>query len=195
MELTMDLQKAVEEVLAPLDQWSKRCHEASVTLVESRIIQGMRIARGSCIAVPGQHSWVTVGDPYSSQSLVVDPTLWSYRGTTAKVFIGMREVWKHTPHGSGNIFKWGRPPQATGPVIELEPPAEGWSWDARVFLEILGPLDHAGWSLLAHAPVQGWPSREILTQLLKHPTLGPRIPIDIVGMVIGSECNGLYPQS
>jgi hypothetical protein len=190
-----DLRHLAEQALKPLKQWSRNCHAASVALVKSGAIPGARVARGSCRVVPGQHSWVTIGDPYASNVVILDPTLWSYTLISPEVYVGNRNKWNYRPHGSGSIFTWGRPPEAKGRVVKLKPPAGGWSADAKTFLEMLGPLDEEGWKVLAHAPVQGWPAAEILSQLYGHPVLGVFIPVDIVGMVIGEDCNGLYPRS
>lgn len=189
------LKMAAEKVLAPMSQWKDRCHEASVALVRSGVIKGARVARGSCRLVPSQHSWVVLGDPYLTATVILDPTLWGHTRVSPEVWIGKRNRWGHRPHGAGNIYDWGRPNPPTGKVITLTPPKGGWSGIAESFLKQLGPLDFEGWRVLTQAPVQGWPATEILTQLRKHPQLGAFIPIDIVGMVIGDECGGLYPRS
>lgn len=190
-----EMKRKAEAALDPMRQWSKRCHEASVALVRSGAFPGARVARGVCNGVGGQHSWVVLGDPYDQKATILDPTLWSYTGVASEVYVGDCKKWRHRPFGTGNIFEWGRPPEPTGKVVKLTPPKGGWSEAAHHFLMVLGPLDLEGWAVLAHAPVQGWPAKEILGQIRKHPGLEQRIPIDIVGMVLQEQCDGLYPRS
>lgn len=195
MENDRELQSLAQEVLAPMRQWENRCHEASVKLVASGVIKGLRVARGSCRLVPSQHSWAVLGNPYDKGALILDPTLWSHTRVSPEVFVGTGKKWGHKPHGSGSIFEFGRPPLPTGKIVKLAPPKEGWSTAAKGFLAVIGPLDFEGWSVLAHCPVGGWPSKEILGQLRKHPQLGNFIPIDIVGMLLEDTCGDLYPRS
>lgn len=64
-----------------LEAWAQQCHAASVRLVNSGVFGGqfVRVARGGCRGVFGQHSWVVVGrDCYADDALIVDATLWSY---------------------------------------------------------------------------------------------------------------------
>jgi hypothetical protein len=79
-------------------------------------------------------------------------------------------------------------------AYRLQPPEGGWSAHAKEFLKVLGPIDLHGWHILANAPVQGWPAREIMAQMQKDPNLRAHIPIDIVGMVLDAVPD-LYPKS
>jgi hypothetical protein len=193
-----DLKTVAEEVLAPLDDWDLRCHAASVALMRSGRFGTCRVARGWCEGVPGQHSWLVLGDDcYANKAVVVDPTLWSYDQTVEGVWVGKANV-RHRPHGAGSIWAWGRPNDPTGPVVKLTP-REPFSPPALAFLEMLGPLDEAGWIALAHAPVEGWPAGEIIDALCEtpHPTIPDQtfeayVPIDIVGMVTARNPKGLY---
>jgi hypothetical protein len=187
------------EVLAPLEDWAAQCHAASVKLVQSGRFDVCRVARGSCTGVGGQHSWVVLGDDcYDMDATLIDPTLWSYDDTVTGVWVGTYRDGKHTPHGKGSIWAWGRPDEATGPVIELTP-REPFSQSALDFLELLGPLDREGWIMLAHAPVEFWPAAEIIDAMCEtpHPTIPNQtlegyVPIDIVGMVTTRNPGGLY---
>ena len=185
-----ELVRLATEVLAPLDQWALKCHGAALTLVQSGRFGTCRVARGWGEGVTGQHSWVVLGnDCYDERATVIDPTLWSYDEKVQGVWVGSYRHGKHEPHGKGSIWKWGRPNEATGPVIELTP-RKPFSRSARGFLDILGPLDKEGWIMLAHAPVEGWPAAEIIDALCEtpHPTIKGQtfeayVPIDIVGML------------
>lgn len=187
--------RLAEGALAPMKRWSKQCHAASVRLVESGVIPGARVARGTCRMVPGQHSWVCIGDPYADNVLILDPTLWSYTGVAAEVWVGERKRFNHRPFGYGNIFAWGRPPNCKlKQAVSLPEPEGGWTSAAKTFLEMLGPIDMDGWRILAHAPVQGWPATEIMTQMCRHSeSMRMMIPVDIRGMVC-NEVTELYPK-
>lgn len=191
-----DLKHTAERALEPMRQWGQRCHEASVALVSSGAIRGLQVARGTCMAIGGQHSWVTMGDPYNIHTIILDPTLWSYTSVAPEVYVGNANKWRHRPKGSGDIFMWGRPPEVPErKAYRLKPPKRGWSPHALQFLMVLGPIDLDGWRMMANAPVQGWPATEIMTQMFADEKIKAFIPADIVGMVIGNECGGLYPRS
>lgn len=181
----------IEEVLHPLDRWAYQCHGASVALVRSGVLPPSRVARGSCEGVGGQHSWVVLGDDcYDDDATIIDPTLWSYDTSVKGVWVGSYRDGRHTPHGKGSIWDWGRPDDPVGPVVELTP-RQPWSGAARRFLDRLGPLDQRGWTVLAHAPVEGWPAGEIIDAMCESGMEG-RVPIDIVGMVTDRNPGGLY---
>jgi hypothetical protein len=181
-----------EEVLAPLDGWANQCHAAALKLVKSGRFGACRVARGGCEGVPGQHSWVVLGDDcYDDHATIIDPTLWSYDETVEGIWVGTYQDGKHVPHGKGSIWNWGRPDTPTGPVVELTP-RKPFSREAQGFLDVLGPLDHAGWAMLAHAPVEGWPAAEIIDAIYNTPELTTWVPIDIVGMITDRNPKGLY---
>jgi hypothetical protein len=177
-----DLKAAALEVLAPLEAWAYQCHAASITLVQSGVLGPSRVARGSCKGVGGQHSWVVLGsDCYDGRADVVDPTLWSYDPNVTDLWCGGYRDGRHEPFGKGNIFRWGRPDEPSGPAMELTP-RQPWSRKAVHFLDLLGPLDKKGWIQLAHAPVEGWPSAEIIDAICES-GLDGYVPIDIKGML------------
>jgi hypothetical protein len=128
-------------------------------------------------------------DCYDKNATVVDPTLWSYDETVEGIWTGKASERPHDPFGAGSIWQWGRPNEATGEVITLD---GEFSSAARVFLDMLGPLDLEGWSVLAHAPVEQWPSKEILAAMYRDKRISARIPIDIVGMATDENPRGLY---
>lgn len=174
---------------APLTDFSHQCHAASLALVRA-LGEGHRVARGSVLGVPGQHSWVVVGnDCYDPRIKVIDPTFWSYAGTKPAIWSGMAMTKGYRPHGTGNIWDFGRPPQSTAEPIEL---AVEVSDRAKLFLSLCGPLDRRGWAFLANAPVGGWPAREIIEAMLDTPGLAVLIPYDIVGMLTDRNPSGLY---
>jgi hypothetical protein len=181
-----------EQVLAPLDRWAGQCHAASVKLVRSGRFGTCRVARGACSGVGSQHSWLILGSNcYEDDATIIDPTLWSYDDTVTGVWVGTYQDGRHQPHGKGFIFEWGRPGGARGPVMTLTP-RKPFSRAAQGFLDILGPLDFDGWSVLAHAPVQGWPAGEIFDAMQNTDGLAGRVPIDILGMVTDLNPSGLY---
>lgn len=190
--MTVDV-NAVRAALEPLDRWTRQCHAASLALVRSGALNThARVARGFHPDVPGQHSWVVLGDDcYDPDATVVDPTLWSYQEADPYIAVGAGAD-GYRPHGAGTIWTWGRPNYPTGPLVELAAPEGGWSDAAARFLSILGPLDFEGWCQLAHAPVGGWPAGEILGAMWNDDRLGARVPIDVVGMASDLNPNGLY---
>jgi len=181
------------EVLAPLDAWAHQCHAASLKLVrDGKPLGARRVARGGCKGVGGQHSWVVLSDDcYDDRAVIIDPTLWSYDASVTGVWVGTYRDGRHVPHGKGFIWDWGRPERAGGPVVKLTP-ARPFSSAALGFLDLLGPLDRDGWVTLAHAPVEGWPSDEILAAIENTPGLTGRVPIDILGMATDLNPKGLY---
>lgn len=186
--------KAIEELLDPLDKWSHQCHAASLKIVKSGILAESRVARGMASGVGSQHSWVVFGmDCYDTRATIIDPTLWSYRDDVDGIWVGSLADEMHTPHGTGNIFDWGRPDYPTEETIALKEPEGGWSDRARLFLDILGPLDETGWRRLCGAPVSDWTAGEIFGAICDTFDWGEAvIPIDILGMTTLRDPGGLY---
>ena len=181
-----------EEVLAPLDDWAAQCHAASLKLVKHGDLGACRVARGACRGVGGQHSWVVLGDDcYDERATIIDPTLWSYDDTVSGIWVGTYRDGRHTPHGKGSIWQWGRPDKPTGPIVTLTP-RQSFSPTAQDFLELLGPLDFKGWAMLAHAPVEHWPAGEIIAAINSTEGLSALVPIDILGMTTDLNPKGLY---
>lgn len=179
----------VRKVLGPLDYWGHKCHGASAEIVKAELFE-CRVARGFCKGVASQHSWVVVGDDcYAEHAAIIDPTLWSYDDSVKGIWTGTLADGRHRPHGRGSIWEWGKPTPGTGEPIDLEP-VKPFSESALRFLEVLGPLDRDGWSILAHAPVEDWPADEILPAI--NDTIGPLVPIDIIGMLTDRNPAGLY---
>lgn len=172
-----------------------RCHAVSLAIVQSGRIPGSRVARGTCRNVPGQHSWVVVGpDCYDPDARIVDPTLWAHAALGGqRVWHGTARQGWHVPHGAaGTIWTYGKPTWTGGTIIHLTPTAT-LSRTARQFLNILGPLDCAGWGMLANAPIGGnWPAAEIIAAMDDTPELAPLVPIDILGMLTDRNPGNLY---
>lgn len=190
---TADLAALAEGALdSPLSDWAHRCHEASIRIVKSGALGDCRVARGTCLGVGGQHSWVVGGDDcYDDEALIVDPTLWSYDPSVTGVWIGDGQDGRHSPHGAGNIFAWGRPENCARTAAVTLTPSKPLSARAANFIAMLGPLDRRGWATLAHAPVEGWPSGEIFAAMLDS-GMEAVIPIDTVGMTTDRNPSGLY---
>ena len=179
------------EVLAPLERWALNCHGASATLVQAGVLGPSRVARGTCTGVGGQHSWVVLGDDcYDQDATIVDPTLWSYDDTVKGIWVGTMRDGRHSPHGAGSIWRWGRPADPTGEIVTLTP-RRPWSHDAERFLELLGPLDQQGWIALAHAPVEGWPAAEFIDAMCESGLRG-YVPVDRVGMLTDRNPGNAY---
>jgi hypothetical protein len=190
-ELSSAQRAAVMDELEPLSQWARRCHGASIAIVNAEIFPVARVARGFTEGVTGQHSWVVLGDDcYDPKLTIVDPTLWSYDDAVQGIWVGRRMgKSSHVPHGAGSIWEWGRPVSGGEEIMKLEP-REPFSEQALRFLELLGPLDRQGWARLANAPVEGWPAAEIMPAI--NDTIGPLVPIDIIGMLTDRNPAGLY---
>jgi hypothetical protein len=182
---------------APLEQFAHQCHAASLALVRGGV--GLRVLRGSCAGVPGQHSWVlmdTGNDPggrgiYNPRAIVLDPTRWSYVGEAPYVLQVRAAVCGYVPHGAGSIWKYGRPLEPTGPVVPLTP-SRPLSRQAQTFLDLLGPLDRRGWAQLANGPMEGWPAGEVLAAMDDTPEVQALVPVDRLGMLTDCNPGGLY---
>ena len=183
----------LEAFLSPMTRWSQQCHAASLALVRSGLLPGSRVARGWASGVGGQHSWVVVGhDCYAPAALIVDPTMWSYRGTAPAIWIGTARAGIHVPqNGAGNIWTYGRPAPGNEPAIALTPKTP-LSSGARAFLEQLGPLDSRGWLSLLGSPVRGWPAAEIVAAIADTPSLAAYVPIDLLGVLTDRNPGKLY---
>ena len=181
--------EVAELIEIPVESWAQQCHAISLAIIQAGLVPGARVARGSCRGVGSQHSWIVDGwNCYDPDAKIIDPTLWSYVDGVDKIWYGGPKTHGHKPHGAGSIFQWGMPVNGDGPIIELE----GLSMYAKRFIEIVGPLDFKGWNMLLHAPVEGWPSAEIIDAASRDKRISACIPIDIVGMVTERNPNGLY---
>lgn len=192
-----ELQRVRDALGGHVTPWQERkqCHAAAIAIVRAEVFPSARVARGTCKGVGGQHSWVVVGDDcFDEDALVVDPTLCGYDPNAPGIrgiYVG-RAGDRHTPHhGYGSIWAWGKPVHQGGATIVLTPKV-ALSSKAENFLEILGPLDLAGWCKLLQAPINGWPAEEIIGAMLDTEELAPRVPIDTAGMVTRRNPQGLY---
>lgn len=181
----------------PFEKWAHQCHAVSIAIVKHYGIG--RVARGSARGVMGQHSWITLGDPYDPDATIVDPTLWSYDDTVTGIIVTTIDAGRHHPHGWAdglNIMAWGCPEAGGEPEIKLTPTTP-LSGHAVAFLDMCrsaaGPLDRRFYmSLASHAPVGGWPAAEIITALCETPELAFVVPVDIEGMLTDRNPGGLY---
>lgn len=174
-------------------QWQNQCHAASLALLRSgELGEPARVVRGVCDGVGAQHSWLVLGnDPWDTRATVVDPTLWGWDATVEGIWRGKASVRPHTPHGSGSIWTYGKPVHCGGDTIDLD--TSILTRDAQGFLAMIGPLDRRGWGVLAHAPVHGWPSKEIIGALHADERTTHLVPIDIAGMLLPElNIGGLY---
>lgn len=186
-------EQAVSEIIGePFESTRHRCHQVSLAIVRSGAIPGSRVARGMCDGVASQHSWVVVGDCYAPRAPIVDATLWSYDDAINGVWHGDTANGRHRAHGSqGTIWTYGRPAPPTEEPITLTP-QETLSARAREFLQMVGPLDRVGWSVLARSPVAGWPAGEILAAMDDTLAVRALVPIDRLGMLTDRNPAGLY---
>jgi hypothetical protein len=168
------------------------CHGASLALVKSGLYPGARVARGLAKGIVGQHSWVVAGDPYDPDAHIVDMTLWSYDPEVRAIWQGTGRDGVHAPHQSGHVLT-GTPPQHHGGETIHLTPRTPLGPRAADFLRLIGaPFDARGWMQVAHLPVQGWESREVIEAMLDTPSLAVFVPIDIQGMVTDRNPGGLY---
>ena len=179
-----------EQILDPVSDWARNCHAASLQIVREL---GGRVARGWCEGVSSQHSWAVIGnDCYDPKALIIDPTLWSYDNAVKGVWSGTLRDGRHHPHGAGSIWEFGRPAYPTGEIVSLTP-KKALSVKALRFLKRLGPLDRAGWHILAsRAPVGGWPAGEILAAVDDTKALSALVPVDRLGMLTDRNPGKLY---
>lgn len=197
--------------------WAHNCHVAAISVVNSGMFPGSRVARGSAHGVLGQHSWVVIPDnsddfpdtlanAYDPHARIFDPTLWSYDESVQGIWEGPN-LQRHRPKGLGHIEIFNLPyfHGETDDVIEM--PSEisnKLSYKARDFLVNIGAIDYKtrrtalpvrNWMALANAPVEGWPSAEIIDAMAQVDQLNVFIPIDIVGMLTTRNPGGLYLPS
>lgn len=113
---------------------------------------------------------------YAEDAEIIDPTLWSYVDFVDGIWYGDAGIGWYKPHGAGSLFDW-KPVTAGGDPIYLE----GLSKTAQIFMDMVYPSDLNGWhSLLAKAPVDGWPAREIYEAAYKNEDLRAFIPINLL---------------
>lgn len=184
----------VEEVIGiPFADWAHNCHGISLAIVKAGLVPGGRIARGTCLGVFGQHSWIVDGpNVYDRDARIIDPTLWSYRDDVDGIlFTTPDDKYEHRPHGHGNIWAWGRPESGDDEPMVL-PNADALSKEAKSFLRACGPLDRLGWgTLFSQAPVGGWPAGEIIGAACDA-GWEVLVPIDRIGMCTDRNPGGLY---
>lgn len=186
-----------EAVDLPVADWARMCHAVSLALVRSGLVTELtghraRVARGSTRGVGAQHSWAVLGDDcYSSTAVVVDLTLWSYDPSAPVVCVQRTGDRPHVPQQAGSIMARPLPEHQGGETIELAP-SRPLGLRAQSFLDLLGPLDARGWAMLAHGPMQDWPSPDIITAMKETPELAALVPIDVVGMLTEHNPGGLY---
>jgi len=170
------------------------CHSVSWHLIRSGLLgeggPSLRVARGACLGVGGQHSWVVMGHPYDDQAIIVDLTLWSYNPMQPRIWLGSMQSRLHRPKGYGQILQGPRPQSRGGEPVTVEVS----SAKAKAFLRMVGPLDYRGWGALwSHCGMLGWPAKEILEAFLdQHPKMAALVPIDIVGMMTDRNPQGTY---
>ena len=184
---------AIEEAVgSPAHQWEGNCHAISLAVLRTGMFGEGRVARGTAKHVASQHSWIILGDDvYDPKATVVDPTIQVSRGKDPLIWVG-KNMNLHRPHGTGNIWAFGRPPEPTEAIIRLNAQNDGTlSRQAQSFLDMCGPLDIRGWMALANSPVQGWPAAEIINAMCDS-GLEAYVPIDIVGMITDRNPRGLY---
>lgn len=192
-----DHEQIATDIGWPFADWSHQCHAVSIQIVKHYSIG--RVARGACRGVGGQHSWITLGDPYDPDATIIDPTLWSYDPSVEGILVTTIAAGAHRPHGWANgrtIWQWGVPESEGGPTIDLTPD-KPLSREAEAFLKAcrsaVTTLDRRfWWSLTNQAPLAGWPAREIIEAMYHTDLLAAILPVDIVGMVTDINPGGVY---
>lgn len=178
------------------DDFAHDCHSVSLALIRSGLLgEGgpeLRVARGSCKGVGGQHSWVVLGHPYDEDATIVDLTLWSYDKAQPRIWVGTQRSRLHRAKGQDHIWVTDKPQHRGGDTLAVS--KKGLSPSAARFLQTIGPLDPAGWGALwSRTGMLGWPAQEILEACLdQHRMMSALVPIDIVGMVTDRNPEELY---
>lgn len=185
-----------DKIGIPLDEWYGACHVVSLAIVQAGLLHGpagarVRVARGTCLGIGSQHSWISLGDPYDSKTEYVDPTSWCSTEDHPTIWTGKASQGDRIPHGTGSIWQYGKPVHQGGPIIELTP-TQPLSSAAKHFLDLVEPLDAQGWMVLANAPVGGWPAGEIFSAISDTDRLQAFVPIDVLGMTTDRNPGGLY---
>lgn len=200
--LALELQEVIERDLGPLERFSHQCHAASIQIVQSGVLgRPARVARGACKRVAGQHSWVVLsGEPgsmYREETLIIDPTLWSYDSSVEGIWLGTLEDGRHYPRGVGSIMHSGCPQSSGGEEIELNWPQHPSQlasyWLNSMFRKnASGPLDRKFWMGLSSGPMEDWPAREFIEAMANTDKLKALIPVDVLGMVTDLNPGKLY---
>uniref|UniRef100_A0AAU7J7T7 Uncharacterized protein n=2 Tax=unclassified bacterial viruses TaxID=12333 RepID=A0AAU7J7T7_9VIRU len=190
-----DVEALMTRINFPLDRVAKNCHAVSLSIVKSGILPRARVARGYAVGVTGQHSWV-VSDygpdgVYDSKAHIIDATLWSYDDSIPGVWQGAYDDDRHRPHGWGSVFDAARPYSHGGREIRLTVNFP-MSAEASDFIRMLGPLDAAGWQMVANLPVFGWPAAEVIRAMCETKATSVYVPIDIEGHLTDRNPGGLY---
>lgn len=186
--MNYDPEEWAKAIGVPLTDWKDRCHEISLACIRADLVEG-RVARGWAQGIGGQHSWIATGDPYDPADLIVDPTWWCWNQPDPTILQTNIRMGAHVPHGYGNIWSYGRPDRAEGPIVA---PPEGLSKAAMDFLDLIGPMDKRGWQVLLNAPVLGWPAAEIIEAASHVSELAANIPIDVLGMLTDQNPGEVY---
>lgn len=184
--------------------WADNPLKSSLALVHSGFFReqaiGARVVTGTHGSFDSDHTWIVfdaaverpedvdIFDPYTE---ILDLSLWSHMHGINLVQLADSSgdlLW--IPAGYGDIEYFGVPESnSIVDAVELTP-KRPFSHRASYFLtERVGLLDAKGWQQLAHAPLGGWPSREIITAMVQTPAVAPLIPTAIV-----SVATNLNPQ-
>lgn len=190
-----DVARLMASIDFPLDRVAHNCHAVSHAIVKAGLFERARVARGYAVGVTGQHSWVVadygVDGVYDSGAMIIDATLWSYDENVTRVWQGTYRDNVHRPHGWGSAFEAAYPHSHGGREIRLTVNFP-MSQEARNFLGELGPLDYAGWQMVANLPVFGWPAAEVIRAMCETKAVSVLVPVDIEGHLTDRNPGGLY---
>lgn len=190
-----DVATLMRRIDYPLDRVAHQCHAVSLAIVKSGIFPGARVARGYAVGVTGQHSWVVADfgpdGVYDENAHIIDATLWSYDETVTRVWQGTYRDDKHRPHGWGYAFNAPMPYNHGGDEVRLTVNFP-MSAEASQFIRELGPLDYAGWQMVASLPVFGWPAAEVIRAMCETKAVSILVPVDIEGHLTDRNPGGLY---
>jgi hypothetical protein len=184
--------------------WAHQCHAVSAAIVRSGLFEPgtCRVARGSCIGVGGQHSWVVFGDPYDEHVLLLDATLWSYDPDAPVLHVqrGYRGSndpgrWRYRPKGWGSHWATGIP--VGGTDEDVTPAGLDRVQDPGSLLDLFrehsgGTLDRRWWAQFLNGPIGGWPARRWLPLIASDPRLAALVPVDLLGMATDLNPGDLY---
>jgi hypothetical protein len=199
--------QAAEAIGIPVERWNNNCHVVSLAIVRSGLLSepgpSCRVVRGftSGYGIGGQHSWIALGRPFDPETRMLDYTAHTWgeilpgviNTTIGLAYRGAHAYGRgHLVHGytPGSIWEYGKP-EHPGKPVPLD--TSGMSEEARIFLDVLGPLSVEGWVALMTFPHGEWPAHEICEAVCEQiPRVRVLLPIDVLAHVTDRNPNDLY---
>lgn len=201
------IQEVADALKWPSELWKSQCHGVSLKAVRSGLFgepgPSCRVVRGWApgYGIDGQHSWIALGWPFDPDTRIIDLTAhcWGKTDDIIDSTVGeeyhaaRHELPGHVLHGyrPGWIWNYGRPDGGRGSLIELD--QSGLSKQARLFLDLLGPMTEQAWRALVTYPHGGWPAREVCEAIVDQISrMEVMLPIDVLAHVTDRNPENLY---